>query len=205
MLCGFFYRNAIESPSHVVACPLDARVCPDGTTLARTGISCEFPECPPPNISLPSFGIAFALPDGFRAWVSDVAPDDESVTYVQASSTDATTPVSRLVITRYPIDASSTVVATIEKTAVSAVSGKPVSATALTSTVIGTHRFTVAPIERFEGVIDTAYYVGRQHDVIRFDAIDVTVPRWNDPTLVESSLPAHAALLKLLQTLEGQE
>lgn len=28
------------------ACPADARTCPDGTVLTRTGPDCAFPECP---------------------------------------------------------------------------------------------------------------------------------------------------------------
>lgn len=28
------------------ACPMDAKVCPDGTTLGRTGPDCSFPACP---------------------------------------------------------------------------------------------------------------------------------------------------------------
>ena len=64
-LGGLLYRNAVEHPFQPIACPLDAKVCPDGTSVARTGLSCTFPECPPPNVSLPDAGIAYAVPDGF--------------------------------------------------------------------------------------------------------------------------------------------
>ncbi|MDP2651967.1 MAG: hypothetical protein Q8O94_02435, partial [bacterium] len=62
---------------------------------------------------------------------------------------------------------------------------------------------TVVSIERFEGVIDTAYYLARSGDVLRFDAIDRGTD-WTNPNLDISALPAHAALLKLLATLQGQ-
>jgi hypothetical protein len=29
-----------------VACTMDAKICPDGTALGRTGPNCEFPPCP---------------------------------------------------------------------------------------------------------------------------------------------------------------
>lgn len=30
----------------LVACPMDARICPDGTTVGRQGPNCEFTKCP---------------------------------------------------------------------------------------------------------------------------------------------------------------
>lgn len=33
-------------PELAVACTLDVKICPDGTTLSREGVDCEFPECP---------------------------------------------------------------------------------------------------------------------------------------------------------------
>jgi hypothetical protein len=30
----------------IKACPMDAKVCPDGTTVGRTGANCEFAACP---------------------------------------------------------------------------------------------------------------------------------------------------------------
>jgi len=79
----------------------------------------------------------------------------------------------------------------------------PVPATAFTSSVFGSYRFTVVSIERFEAVIHTAYYLARSHDVLRFDAIDRGVMSWSNPSLDIGKLPAHAALKKLLSTLEG--
>jgi len=196
---GLWYRSAVEHPAQPIACPMDAKVCPDGTAVSRTGLSCTFPACPLPNISLPNVGIAFALPSSFAA---AALPDAASVAAYQmsiASSTD----VNIIIIRRYAIAASSTALATIQQTAIGGASGAPVNVTSFTSTILGTHRFTVVAIERFEGVIDTAYYLARGTDVLRFDAIDRGAD-WTNPNLDISTLSAHFALRKLLTTLQGE-
>ena len=43
---GLVYRNAVEHPSRPIACPADAKVCPDGTSVGRSGPFCEFALCP---------------------------------------------------------------------------------------------------------------------------------------------------------------
>lgn len=197
---GLVYRNAVEHPTRPIACPLDAQICPDGTSVARTGSSCTFPACPPPNVSLSNTNISFALPDGFEA---AALPDAASVAAYVSPAVSSSTSASDIVIRRYAISASSTALATIQQTAISGTSGAPVNVTSFTSTVIGTHRFTVVLIERFEGVVDTAYYLARATDVLRFDAIDRGTD-WTNPNLNVGALPAHAALQELLATLQGQ-
>jgi hypothetical protein len=198
---GLVYRNAVEHPLQPIACPLDAEICPDGTSVGRTGNSCTFPACPPPNISLSDIGIAFALPDGFE---NQSVTDGSIVAAYHSPATASSTNDATIIIRRYAIDASSTALSVIQSTAIGGASGQPVSATSFTSTVLGTHRFTVATVERFEGVVDTSYYLARSSDVLRFDAIDQNVTNWTDPNLDQSKLAAHAALLKLLSTLQGQ-
>ncbi|MBI4088604.1 hypothetical protein HY415_00755 [Candidatus Kaiserbacteria bacterium] len=197
---GLVYRNALERPLQRVACPLDALVCPDGTSVGRTGSSCAFPACPPPNVSFPDVGITFAIPAGF---VPAEVPDAASVAAYEMDSSTADI-TSSIVIRRYVIGAPSTALATIQETAIGGASGKPVSATSFSSTALGNYRFTVVSIERFEGVVSTAYYLARPTDVLRFDAIDRGVADWANPGLNSSTLPAHAALLRLLTTLQGQ-
>lgn len=198
---GFVYRNAVEHPSQPIACPVDAEVCPDGTAVGRTGSSCTFPVCPPPNVSFADVGIAFALPPGF----GDMAlPDTASVAAYTKPAQASTTTDASIIIRRYPIMASSTALAVIRETAIGGASGQPVPTTSFTSSVLGSHRFTVATVERFEGVVDTSYYLARTGDVLRFDAIDTNVTGWTDPSLDQTALPAHAALIKMLGTLQGQ-
>ncbi len=197
---GLVYRNATEHPTQPIACPLDAMVCPDGTSVARTGTSCTFSACPPPNTSLPDAAVAFAIPEGFAA---TALPDTASIAaYDTAGGASSTEPAS-IFIRRFTINASSTALATIQQTAINIPSGLPAGATSFTSSVVGNHRFTVVTVERFEGVIDTAYYLARASDVLRFDAIDRNAD-WTNPNLDVLALPAHAALAKLLISLQGQ-
>ena len=198
---GLVYRNALEYPSQPVTCPVDALQCPDGTSVTRTGLSCTFPTCPPPNVSLPSVGISFALPAGFTATAG--LADTASIAAYALPLIGTSTNSAIISIKRYAITASSTALTTIQQTAINSPSGLPVGATAFSSTVLGTHRFTVVSLQRFEGVIDTAYYLARDADVLRFEAIDQGAD-WTNPNLNVSALPAHAALLKLLTTLQGQ-
>ncbi len=202
---GLVYRNAVEHPAQPITCPLDTLICPDGTSVFRTGLSCTFPACPPPNVSISSIAISFALPNGLQ---TITPPDAASVAAYElspaASSTASSTNSANIIIRRYMIDASSTALATIQKTAVDGVSGLPVAATSFSSTILGNHRFTVVSIQRFGGVIDTAYYLARGTDVLRFDAIDQNIVNWADPNLDTSILPAQAALISILTTLQGQ-
>lgn len=197
---GLVYRNAIEHPFRPIACPADAQICPDGTSVSRTGFSCIFSTCPPPNVSLASVGIAFAVPSEFTPAPT---PDSESIAAYEMSAAplaDGDT----IVIRRYGITASTTPLSVIQHTALGDASGLPVSPASYTSSVLGTNRFTVVSTGRFEGVISTSYYLARDTDVLRFDAIDRGVVRWTDPDLAVSTLPAHAALVKLLTTLQVQ-
>ncbi len=197
---GLVYRNAVEHPTRPIACPLDAKVCPDGTTIGRSGLSCSFPACPPPNVSLDQIGLAFALPQDFAA-VSET--DVVIVASYQAPEGAGHGPLS-IGIRQYALSASSTALAIIQSTAISGTSGKSVPTTAYSSVTIGGHRFTVVPIERFEGVVHTAYYLTRAGDVLRFDAIDHDAMGWTDPTLDVSTLPAQAALRAMLSTLQAE-
>lgn len=196
---GLVYRNAVERPVQSIACPLDAVLCPDGTSVSRTGSLCIFRACPPPNVSLPSIAIAFAVPAGF----SDAALPDAASVVAYKMSASSSASAAGIIIRRYAIAATSTALATIQRTALGGASGLSVSATAYSSTVLGTRRFTIVLIERFKGVIDTAYYLARATDVLRFDAIDTGVTNWSDENLDLSTLPAQAALRKLLTTLQG--
>ena len=175
-------------------------MCPDGTSVSRTGSSCNFPVCPPPNVSLSSVAVAFAIPDGFS---SAELPDATSLAAYELSAATSTNTAS-IIIRRYELTSSSTALDTIRATAISGSSGAPVGQTLFSSASVAGRTFTTVPIERFEGVIDTAYYLRHGTDLLRFDAIDREVNNWTDPNLVVGALPAHAALVKLLSTLQGQ-
>lgn len=194
---GLVYRNAVEHPNQQVACPMDAKICPDGTAVGRTGLSCTFVDCPLPNVSVNEFGIAYAVPEGFVENDMSDATNEKAYSLV-ASSTERT----EIVIRHYTVADNSTPLGTIKDTAIGNISEMPLPATAFSSSVIGTHRFTVVNLERFEGVVSTAYYLAREKDVLRFDAVDYS-PEWTNSGLDISSLPAHKALINLLTGLQG--
>ena len=197
---GFFYRAETEKPpSGLTACSQEAKTCPDGSGVGRTGPLCAFPACPLPNVELETLRIAFALPEGYAS----APPLDASVVarYVTAAAKGVEIP-SEIQIRVYPISASSTALATIQASAILDGSGALAPATAYSSVSVGTRRFTVVTIGRFEGVVDVAYYLARGSDVLRFDAIDRGVDGTN-PDVDSSSLPAAQALKYLLGTLQG--
>lgn len=199
---GLVYRNAVERSNQPIACPLSAKVCPDGTSLAAEGMSCNFPVCPPPNVSIDTLGIAYAVPEGYTPFSEGTAAEYQRG-YTK-SGVSSTTEASSITIRRYPITASSTALATIQATAIGGASGVPVPATAYSSTSIKNRQFTVVLLERFEGTVHTAYYLARDKDVLRFDAIDSGGFDWTSSDLDVSLLPAHAALRQLLATLQGE-
>lgn len=205
---GFIYRSAVEHPTQPITCPVSDFVCPDGTRVSRTGSSCVFSACLPPNVSLSEVGISFAVPEGFVSAeaqdVATIAAYESSLPSMSSAAEAATssTKVASIIIRRFAITASSTALGTIQQTAIGGASGLPVSATAYSSSEFGTRRFSVVLIERFEGTVDTAYYLARPTDVLRFDAVDANVMNWTDKNLDTSKLPAHAALRKLLATLQ---
>lgn len=195
---GLAYRAYVENAARPIACPIDALVCPDGTSVSRTGQSCTFAPCPYPNVSYDTLHISFAVPSGFATTTPGGVPDEIELTLSDSASSSA-----RITVRSYALDASSTPLAVIRSTAIGGASGAPVPANMYTSTMAGRYRVTVVPIERFEGVVHTAYYLSRNEDVLRFDAIDQSVQNWMESSLDVTRLPAHAALKSLLGTLQG--
>ncbi len=197
---GLVYRNAVEHPNQKVACPVDAKLCPDGTSVSRMAPACSFPACPPPNVTLDSAQIAYAIPAGFVAITGSSDPSVIAEYDLQSASSTAT---ASIFIRRYAVSTASTPLATIERTAVGYPSGQLVSTDAFTSTVIGLHRYTVVAIERYAGTVDTAYYLSRGSDVLRFDAVDRGVVTGSGSNPSAAALPAETALKYLLSTLQG--
>jgi|SRR3989344_152164 len=195
---GLVYRNSVEHPSLPITCSLDSKMCPDGTSVTRSSPACTFAECPPPNVAFHDVRIAFALPEGFVVGEAYDAATIAAYEKKSASSMDT----NRIIIRRYAVGASSTPLATIQETAIGGASGLPAPATAFSSSIIGTRRFTIVSIERFEGVVDTAYYLARGTDVLRFDAVDAGVTDWMDPGLDITTLGTQVALVQLLSNLQ---
>lgn len=52
-----YFNNQNKVRFETEVCPLDAMICPDGTTLTRIPPSCEFPECPKESASESTDGL----------------------------------------------------------------------------------------------------------------------------------------------------
>jgi hypothetical protein len=128
--------------------------------------------------------------------------DDPAIIAAFRQQNPASTTSALIFVRQYAVSTSTTALTVIQQTAIGGSSGHPVSITAFSSSTHGGRQFTLATIERSEGVIDTAYYLARPGDVLRFDAIDSGVLNWTDANLDISSLPAHAALIQLLTNLQ---
>lgn len=195
---GFFYRNALESSRRPIACPVEFRTCPDGTKLAHEGLACDFPACPPPNVSVAALGIAYALPAG----LVETTPKEKG----DIAAYSLTTPTEErgtITVRRYPIVASTTALDIIKDTAVLASSGLPASPSAYTSLTLGNHTFTTVVVDRFEGVVTVSYYWSRATEVVRFDATDRGVD-WTNPGLDLAAMPVQVAARSMLSTLVGE-
>lgn len=196
---GFFYRNAIEYRDRQINCPVERLVCPDGTELTHGPLSCEFAACPPPNMTLDELGLTFVLPSEFEA----VEASGDVVARHEAPGPSALEPKS-VEIRKYPLTASTTPLAIIQQTAIGGASGLPVSPAQFSSVTLGGRTFTVVPIERFEAVVQVAYYLTRPGDVLRFDATDRGVVDWMETDLDVAALPAQQALRAMLSTLQSR-
>ena len=199
---GLLYRNALERPAQPIACPVDAKVCPDGTPISRTGLSCTFPVCPPPNVSVPEIGITFAVPAGYVPDEHAAGADPAMVGVFVSPSVEA--PTATLSIRTIPITASSTATDAILENAIQAPSGLPAPTAAFSSVTLGENSFREVQITRSGGIVDRAYYLIRENDILRFDAIDTGVMNWADTQLDTATLPANVALRGMIATLQEE-
>ncbi|MFZ1987872.1 MAG: hypothetical protein WAV21_02450 [Minisyncoccia bacterium] len=199
---GFLYRNVLENqdPGVSGACTLEAKICPDGTTVGRSGPSCEFAPCLFPNVTLPALTISFAVPKDYVE--NKDAPGDNSTLIMAYEKTGTSTPPDAIVVYRFPIPEGQTASDVIlANTRLEPSDMAPKDMKAFSPKIIGTRTFSAITIERFEAVIHTAYYLPRAHDVLRFDVLDHNVNDWMKPNLIVDNLPENQALIKMLGTL----
>ena len=97
-IAGFFYRNAIEAPGPVVACPLDAQLCADGSSVGRVLPTCEFAACP-----IISGAVTYTMPAGYTVEASADALD----VFVKPSLSG--TPAHRITVREYAIPEGQTI------------------------------------------------------------------------------------------------
>jgi len=202
---GFFYRNVLEHPGAPVvsgtACTADAKLCPDGTAVGRTGPNCEFAACAAPNVSLDSIKIAFALPEGYAEPAVAEGNGSPVALYAKGSS-DSPNIIS---IYDYAITGSSTADAVITANTTFEPSDMPATdMKKFSPKIIGTKTFSEVTTERFEGTVTTHYFLARQKDVLDFEITENGITNWTDANLITDNLPEHQALIKMLGTLEDE-
>ncbi len=219
---GFLYRNAIERPIINVppgtntpgntqpnilgtpqACTEEARVCPDGSAVGRTGPNCAFAACAAPNTSLTvgSTTLGFVLPAGYHvSTASGQVPNPSLLGVYEKPSTSGTHLIR---VYEYPTLAGQTGEKVMLSNAVLSPSGMNATSTAAfkTMTQAGNNFYSITT-ERFEGQVETSYFLIRSNDVLRFDLVEKDVNNWTNPQLNVSALPEHQALLHLLSTLQ---
>ncbi|HWH16107.1 MAG TPA: hypothetical protein VNU25_00745 [Candidatus Paceibacterota bacterium] len=203
---SFLYRNIMERPSVTVpevACTMEAKLCPDGSSVGRTGPRCEFVPCAFPNIELSGIGIGFAAPAGYTQDTTTYA-SDRSVLYALTKPSLAGNPKHAILVRRYPIpegEAAETVM--LAATRFQPADEQATETSRFANLAIGSLTFQEVTIERFEALVYTRYYLVREKDVVAFDIIEHDVTGWMEPSLSVRSLPEHGALLSALRTLQA--
>ena len=215
-ILAFLYRYEIENPKTAlgvhgapsgVACTDEAKVCPDGSAVGRTGPNCSFAACPPPNVELTSASttIGFVLPAGYKPNV--ISSDDSSylASYVQVQGASATTTdtASIIDIHEYPIPAGSSASKVMLANTIFDASGVTATSTnEFMSVTEGTNTFYEIQTGRFEGQVQSLYYLYEPNSVLSFSIIEHGVENWTDPNLSVNALPQHVALQQMLATLQ---
>lgn len=209
-IVGFFYRATLEGPLHntntaATECQADALMCPDGSSVGRTGLDCSFAACPLPNVELPQVGISYVLPAGFK----EVARGTDAAllaSYEKATRTASSTMPQKLFVRRYPIPAGKDANSVMLAETMYETSGmKPSSMSEFKPVIINSKTYQMIVVERFEGMVHAEYYLPRETDVLRFEAIQYDVFEWTNPSLNVRTLPAVAAIELLLSTLHSND
>ncbi|MES2994457.1 MAG: hypothetical protein V4681_00205 [Patescibacteria group bacterium] len=201
---AFMYRNAMERPlvpGGAVACTEEAKICPDGTGVGRQGPSCEFAACPPPNVEIADAGIAFALPAGYTQILAGAANQETLRIYQKPSLSPSVQ--HNITVKRYPIPTGKTADEVILANTRYQPSDMDAEDFSRFKTVtLGGKQFRTTVIERFEAIVQSSYFVVSGNTVLRFDIVEHDVTDWMEPNLVVEELPEHAALQRMLATLQ---
>ena len=204
---GFLYRNILERNAipqpNATACTMDAKLCPDGQAVGRTGPSCEFAPCPAPNAEIGALGIGFVVPEGYM--LNAAAPgDDATLKAAFEKVAGSAYPPHAIVIRSFPIPAGETAESVILGNTMLEPSGmQPESMEEFGFATIAGRTYRTITLERFEAQVHTVYYLPRATDVIRFEVLERNVTDWMEPSLEITELPEHAAFLRMLETLQG--
>lgn len=205
-VAGFLYRNVMERPTVPgadVACTMEAKICPDGQSVGRTGPSCAFAVCPLPNAEDTAMGIAFVVPSGYVANPDPIGPDETLRAVFEKPNPQTQDVPHAIVIRRYPIlEGQTAAEVMVENTILEPADMGIESVEKFTLETIAGRTFYVAVVERFEAQIHSVYYLPRTTDVLRFEVLERDVEEWMEPSLNVEQLQEHRALLQLLESLQ---
>jgi hypothetical protein len=202
-VAGFFYRNVMESAGtpEPVACTMDAKVCPDGSSVGRVGPSCAFALCPS-EASL-SVGVTFVLPEGYvrnNAVVS--SPEDKTLVAAYEKENTNGSPHS-IVVRQLGYSEDGFEADIINATFFETSGEEATSIDQFKKQDIGGRTFYSITVERFEAIVHTLYYLPRPNkDLLVFEVLERDVMDWMEPTLDVETLPEHEALRTLLMTVK---
>lgn len=207
---GFLYRNSLEHPIGPIAtsptpqeCTADARICPDGSGVGRTGPNCSFAACAFPNAEDAAIGLGFVVPAGYTA-KADGTGADESIRAIFEKPSTFPNVAHTITIRRFTIPEGKTANTVIIANTMFSPSGNPATSMSdFKTVVINGKSFSTAVLERFEGQVHSVYYLARANDVLRFEILEHDVD-WTNPALVIGDLPEHKAFVSMLATLQTQ-
>ncbi len=198
------YRSIAEKPYRLdiaTACTTEAMICPDGSSVGRTGPDCSFARCSSGAVSFPEAGITFTLPEGYVKGVQEPGADGDAEGMLDFFQKPASGGNHYVSIYRYPIPADKTADEVIlENARYQPADMQAADFSRFVTKSIGDKTFRSTVIERFEGQVDSAYFLAHTNDVLRFDILEKGVD-WTNPDLQIETLPEHQALLQMLATL----
>ncbi|HEY1042179.1 MAG TPA: hypothetical protein VGE48_02050 [Candidatus Paceibacterota bacterium] len=196
---AFLYRNTMERPGVImpeVACTMEAKICPDGTSVGRMGPTCAFAPCAFPNVEIESANIGFVAPEGYK-----VAASEDALVRLEKPSAGGWPP-HVITVYRYPIAEGETADEILLRVTTYQPSGEQATDFERFSTVsAGGKTYRETTIERFEALIHTSYFLVREGDVLRFDIVEHDVADWMSTT-ASHTFPEHQALLGLLRSVK---
>ena len=201
---GFFYRNTFEHPIvppvAQVACPADAKLCPDGTGVGRSGASCTFAPCALPNYENTELGVSFVIPNGYVENKNALTGDTTLKAVFEKKI--GTTTDSVISVRLYPISSGQSATSTILSHTQFETSG--INATSLkqfTTKTLEKGTYYCVVVERFEAQVHTECYLPRETNVLRLEILEKNIMNWTDAGLKVEKLPEHSIFYSLLSTL----
>ncbi|MCX6718334.1 MAG: hypothetical protein NTY81_01880 [Candidatus Staskawiczbacteria bacterium] len=73
LIGGYFAdKYLLSHKSEPITCTMEAKICPDGSTVGRTGPNCEFAQCPDwRNYKNNEYGFEMTFPDSWKGFTID--------------------------------------------------------------------------------------------------------------------------------------